>query len=108
MKIKYHCHYCFTVFKKTEKNERKVFCSDSCRKLQHKLNKGKKANPYAIANPKIKEEYVQILNARNKFEKRRSGYTNTAVDICFQYLKMGHYKKINAYLPYLTAFLNNH
>jgi len=101
---KYHCQYCFTVFKKSGTNHKKIFCSDSCRKLQNKLSKGKPANPYSPPTQKIIDEYMDILNKRIAFEKTRNTYGNTAVEFCLEYLKLGHYKKINAYKDYLLGF----
>ena len=109
--IRHFCTYCDSEFEIGSKNNRKIFCSDSCRKLEHKYQNNQNANPYIDLNAYGNtisvdnfEYYNQIINDRIQFDIGRSE-GNYIVDECLMYLKTGHYKKINRHLDYLTRKL---
>jgi len=96
------CIYCDAEFK--AKNNRKIFCSDTCRKLEHKFKNNENANPFGNAHQL--DDYYQIINERIQFDRGHSE-GNYIVDECLKYLKTGHYKKMNIHLDYLTRKLTN-
>lgn len=108
--IRHFCTYCDSEFTIGSKNKNKIFCSDSCRRLEHKYQNNQIANPYIeydnfgnIISADF-EYYNQIINERIQFDMWRSN-GNYIVDECLMYLKTGHYKKINKHLDYLTRKL---